>query len=85
MNTRRGVGRHRGADELLEGSFVDLLPFTEVDRTLRDPQPFYLSSFRAKGGLAYSLAIFKRPVILSEAKGRVEGPALAVVLAVACS
>ena len=32
-----GVGRHRGADELLEGSFVDLLPFAEVDRTPRVP------------------------------------------------
>src|ERR1700730_9865034 len=33
MSARCGVGRHRGADELPEGSFVDLLPFAEVDRT----------------------------------------------------
>src|SRR3954471_5074126 len=32
-----GVGRHRGADELLEGGFVDLLPFVEVDRAPRAP------------------------------------------------
>ena len=37
MSARCGVGRHRGADELLEGSFVDLLPFAEVDRTPRVP------------------------------------------------
>ena len=35
-----GVDRHRGADELLKGSFVDHLPFAEVDRT---PQSSRLS------------------------------------------
>src|ERR1700692_4586079 len=35
MSARCGVGRHRGADELLEGSFVDLLPFAEIDRAPR--------------------------------------------------
>src|SRR5213076_3238171 len=33
LSERCGVGRHRGADELLEGSCVDLLAFAEVDRT----------------------------------------------------
>jgi hypothetical protein len=28
-----GVGRHSGADELLEGSLVDPRPFAEIDRT----------------------------------------------------
>ena len=37
MSERCGVGRHRGADELLEGGFVDRLPFAEVDRTPRVP------------------------------------------------
>src|SRR5436190_12524150 len=37
LSARCGVGRHRGADELLEGSFVDLLPFAQVDRTPRVP------------------------------------------------
>ena len=32
---RCGVGLHHGADELLKGSFVDLLPFVDVDRTPR--------------------------------------------------
>src|SRR5271165_687985 len=31
------IKRHGGADELLEGSFVDLLPFAEVDRTPHIP------------------------------------------------
>jgi hypothetical protein len=35
-----GVDRYRGADELLKGSFVDHLPFAEVDRT---PQSSRLS------------------------------------------
>src|SRR5271155_1103388 len=39
LSARCGVGRHRGADELLECSFVDLLPFAEVDRTPRVPFP----------------------------------------------
>ena len=34
---RCGIGRHRGADELPEGSFVDLLPFAEVDRAPHVP------------------------------------------------
>src|ERR1700692_1527890 len=37
LSARCGVGRHRGADELLKGGFVDLLPFAEVDRTPRVP------------------------------------------------
>ena len=37
LSERFGVGRHRGTDELLEGSFVDLLSFTEVDCTPRVP------------------------------------------------
>src|SRR4030088_1200619 len=37
LSARCGVGRHPGADELLEGSFVDLLPFAEVDRSPRVP------------------------------------------------
>ena len=37
MSARCGVGRHRGADELLEGSFVDLFPFAEIDRAPRVP------------------------------------------------
>src|SRR5277367_3239197 len=37
LSAHYGVGRHRGADELLEGSFVDLLPFAEVDRTPHVP------------------------------------------------
>ena len=37
LSARRGIGRHCGADELFESSFVDLLPFTEVDRTPRVP------------------------------------------------
>src|SRR6202162_2931723 len=37
LNARCGVGRHRGADELFEGGFVDLLPFAEVDRSPRVP------------------------------------------------
>src|SRR5258708_25244617 len=37
LSARFDVGRHRGADELLEGGFVDLLPFAEVDRTPRVP------------------------------------------------
>ena len=37
MSARCEVGRHRGADELPEGSFVDLLPFAEVDRTPHVP------------------------------------------------
>ncbi len=37
IHARCGVGRHRGADELLEGNFVDLLPFAQVDRTARVP------------------------------------------------
>src|SRR5271167_488254 len=31
------IKRHGGADELLEGSFVDLLPVAEVDRTPHIP------------------------------------------------
>jgi hypothetical protein len=37
MRAYCSVGRHRGADELLKGSFVDLLPLAEVDRTPRVP------------------------------------------------
>ncbi len=37
LSPRCGVGRHRGADELLEGSFVDILLFAKVDRTPRVP------------------------------------------------
>src|SRR6202035_4129657 len=37
MSARCGVDRHRGADELLEGSLVDLLPFAEIDRAPRAP------------------------------------------------
>src|SRR6202043_3217348 len=37
LSVSRGVSRHRGADELLEGDFVDLLSFAEVDRTPRIP------------------------------------------------
>ena len=37
LRARCGVGRDRGADELLEGGFVDLLPFAEVDRAPRVP------------------------------------------------
>src|ERR1700680_4547448 len=37
MSARCVVGRHRGADELLEGSFVDLFPFAEIDRAPRVP------------------------------------------------
>ena len=51
MSARCGVGRHRGADELLEGSFVDLLPFAEVDRTPRVP-------FQA--GIEELLRVFER-------------------------
>src|SRR5437773_1376614 len=37
LSARCGVGRHGGADQSLEGSLVDLLPFAEVDRTPRAP------------------------------------------------
>src|ERR1700733_7843062 len=37
LSARCGVGCHRGADELLEGGFIDLLPSTEVNRTPRVP------------------------------------------------
>src|SRR5262249_35069067 len=37
LSARCGVGSHRGADESLEGSVVDLLSFAEVDRAPRVP------------------------------------------------
>jgi hypothetical protein len=37
LSERCGVCRDRCADELLEGGFVDRLPFVEVDRTPRVP------------------------------------------------
>src|SRR5271163_1293775 len=37
LSARCGVGRHRGADQFLEGCFVDRLPFAQVDRPPRVP------------------------------------------------
>src|SRR5207237_10571679 len=37
LSARCGVGHDRGADQLLEGGCVDLLPFAEVDRPPRVP------------------------------------------------
>src|SRR5258708_14849063 len=42
-----GVGRYRGADELLEGGFVDLLRFANVDRTPRVPFQAGIEEFLA--------------------------------------
>src|SRR5580692_7701032 len=37
LSARCDVGLHRGANELLKGSFVDLLPFVEIDGTPHVP------------------------------------------------
>ncbi len=74
MNSR--VGRHRGADELLEGSFVDLLPFAEVDRTPRVAFQAGIEELRRvlDGGAAKEGELHDLLVRLPSADAAVMGP-----------
>jgi hypothetical protein len=64
----RSVGRHRGADELLEAGFVDLVTFAEVDRAPRvasrlELKSLFGSSIEApRKNVSFTTCLYDSPV-----------------------
>ncbi len=76
LSERCGVGGHRGANELLEGCHVELLPFAEVDRPPRAPVKAGVEELLRvlDGGTAKERELHDLLVGLTRADATVMGP-----------